>query len=70
MTSGRLLVGVDIMTGFNCNDSLSLPCMQTKSNTNAHAHTDTAVGTLSDETVFAKITLTCGINPKRQHQFH
>lgn len=48
--------------------------MQTKSNTRAHArthaHIDTAVGTLSDEAVFAKITVTCGINPKRQHQFH
>ena len=39
-TSGRLLLGVDIMTGFNSNDSFSPHCMQTQSHTHAHAHTD------------------------------
>lgn len=44
-------------------------CRQNQTHALTHARTDTAVGTLSHESVFAKITVTCGINPKRQHQF-
>lgn len=39
-TSGRLLLGVDIMTGFSCNDSLSPHRMQTQSHIHTHVHTD------------------------------
>lgn len=71
MTSGRLLIGVDIMPGFKYNDRV-LKSMPLHSNLHAHARarTHTAAGTLSGEAIFAKITLTSGINPECQHQSH
>ncbi len=67
-TSGRLSLGVDIMTGFSCNDSFGPHHVQTQSHT--HTHRQTAAGTLSGEAVFAEITVTSGINPKCQCQFN
>lgn len=68
-TSGRLLLGVDIMTGFSCNDSFRPHRMQTQSQTYTYTHRQTAAGTLSGEAIFAEITVTSGINPKCQRQF-
>ena len=77
-TSGRLLLGVDIMTGFSCNDIFSPYCELTHKHTHTHTHThayththrQAAAGTLSGEAIFAEITVTRGINPKCQRQFH
>lgn len=37
-TSGRLLLGVDIMTGFSCNDSFSPHRVETQLHTHTHTH--------------------------------
>lgn len=66
---------MDIMPGFKCNDgffksTLLHSDVHTLTHTHTRASTHTAAGTLSGEAIFAKITVTSGINPECQHQSH